>query len=278
MKRTALLVLFVAGLLSACSTTRWISNPVTDQKDVKVSLAYQMKDGQVLPQSYDHPCTLDQQTLALFLKGLDYRDGGFLFGKTKTWPIFQADELARLVPAITGALAKADANQRIAFSSFNRGGEFVFKHRRVTRGILFVKPKNELNIAFSLIDYDLNPNRDYEIPADLLTRDPLTVRVSGISAVPKAPYAKYHVFADGSDSPVWIVANLKDLKAAARAESRSAGERMAAPAQNPPVETMEMRQERIQKRLEFLKGLYDKGLINEKEYDTKKNEVLNEIK
>ena len=294
MKRIAVLLLFVAGFLSACSTTRWAKNPVADQKDFKVSLEFQSKDGQALPQHNDHPCTMNQREVAAFLKGLDYQEGGHLFGEAKKGPIFQDEELARLAPAITEALAKADANQRITFYSFNRVGEFIFSHQRVTEGILFIKPKNELNIAFSLIDYDLNTDRNYQIPPGSDGRDPLTIRVSDIKAMPTAPYTKRHVFADGNESPMWIVANLNDLKAAVKAEEQSAagtsatkqegrtlpsaGKTIAAPAEKPPVGTVEMRQEQIQKKLEFLKGLYDKGLIDQKEYDKKKAEILNEIK
>ncbi len=282
MKRTAVLLLFVALLLSACSTTRWVENPVTTHRDYKVSLEYRIKGGQVQPQHYDHPCKLDQSVIATFLKGLDYQDGGFLFGKDKKWPIFQTTEIDRLAPAISKALAHADTNQRVAFTSFNRGGELIFKHRRITSGILFVKPKNQLNIAFTFINYDLNPNRDYEVPKDLAGRDPLKIRLSTTPsrAVPTAPYAKRHVFANGDKSPVWIVANISELKAAVNSQNAPAasGKTVAAPAQKTPAETMEMQQKQVEKKLEFLKGLYDKGLINQKEYDRKKNDVLNELK
>lgn len=291
MKRTAVLLLFAALFLSACSTTRWVKSPVTTERDYKVSLEYRIKGGQVLPQHYDHPCKLDQRVVATFLKGLDYENGGFLFGKEKKWPIFQASEIDRLAPAISKALAHADTNQRVAFTSFNRGGEFIFKHRRITSGILFVKPENRLNIAFTFINYDLNPNRDYEVPQDLAGRNPLTIRLSTTpsKATPTAPYAKSHVFANGDKSPVWIVANISELKAAEKSGAgqsavnsqnapAASGKAVSAPAQETPVETMEMRQKRLEKKLEFLKGLYDKGLINQKEYDRKKSDVLNELK
>lgn len=296
MKRTAVLLLFVAGFLSACSTIRWVENPIANHKDLKVTLEYQTKGDQVVPQHYDHPCKLNQHVVAAFLKGLDYQDGGFLFKRARKYPIFQESEIARLAPAITAALAKANANQRVAFTSYSRGGEFIFKHRRITKGILFVKPKNELNIAFSLIDYNLNPNREYEVPPELAGRDPLTIRISGTGtrAAPTAPYAKRHVFANGDKSPVWIVANINDLKAAVRAESRpakpalavepasetppAAGKTVSTPVETPPAGSMQTREEKVEKRLQFLKNLYDKGLINQKEYDRKKSEVLQEIK
>jgi hypothetical protein len=292
MKKIAILFFMGTVFLSACSTSRWIQSPVVKESQLSVIIEHRMEDDSVIKQNYDHPYDIDLPTLEKFLTELMYTEEVGLFNNGTEKPVFQPDELERLAPALVEAMAKASPDQRIFFTSSNRGKALLFETTRKTEGIIFIEPKNKLNIAFGLINFDVEPN-DINEMADSLSRiEPLTLQSSGTPLVPSLSYAKHYTLENGEQLPMSMTADIGKLRASLAAEPKqpvlqktepefsktsvTEAKKTSAP---PAVSQPEIDQkQRIKKDLGYLKELFDEGLISKEEYETKKKEVLDSIK
>ena len=170
-------LLFGAGMLTGCAA-RWVRTPVVDQRDMTVSLEHKIADKQVADQQFNHPFNIDAQNLRTLLSQLEYMAEPMIYGKPEQKPVFQAVEIDRLVPALAEALSKADANQRVRFVSYNRGGGLLFKKRRRTSGVAFVRPGNHLNLAFADVNFEILTNEMENISRGDEFPDPLRIKSS----------------------------------------------------------------------------------------------------
>jgi hypothetical protein len=310
MKRFAF-VLVAGSLLVAGCASRWVSTPVLNEKNAKVSLELHQEGDETVAQNYSHPYAINTGDLERMLNDMAYIEKVGMVEKAikgqKPEPVFQADESARLAPAVSEALAKATPDQRVRFQSLNRGGGLIFASRRVTEGVVFAGPSDRLNIVFNVINYELGADEPDEVPSDYKGREPTTVTETWAKLVPKESYSHLQQMDNGKTSEVWLVADVKGFKnapetapplAAPQQEMTPtplADEKVKAPpvvapeepavatpsVQKPvekPVEQPATQNETIKNKLRLLKELFEDGLINETEYEAEKKKTLENIK
>ncbi|MFZ2630695.1 MAG: SHOCT domain-containing protein [Desulfosalsimonadaceae bacterium] len=301
MKQTA--AIFITGIMllfsTACGTARWVRTPVLEGSRTTVNLEYRVEKDQILPQHYDHPYRMATLDVAKLLGDLVYTERGVLIGGDKETPVFQAEEIEALAPALTDALAKATPDERIHFISFNKGGGLLFKNTRKTEGILFVEPKGRINLAFGLINADVMDADSEDSPQIYTNSDPLKIRYADTALVPAA-YAVMKDLETGKPAPMWVVADAVKLAEAvasapkptpaivtpspapAPAPVSAAPEKAAKPViapqpATPAVTPQAATQEDIKNKLKYLKDLYEGGLISEPEYAAEKKKLLDKI-
>ena len=307
MKRFAILFFLGAFFLSACSTARWVRTPVLKQKNIIITLEQRQEDGKIIQQKFDHPYSINLSEFERLLKDLTYIEPAGLFSKEEKSPVFQAIEIERLAPALADTLAKADASQRIRFTSFNREKALIFSVSRETEGVIFIESSGRLNIAFNFINSEIDPAEANKLPPNFSRVDPLKNQDSDTTIIPTSPYAKLHRFENGKPAPMWVAADLEKLKEASenasapiikekketRPEAVTPDSQTAptAPAismepvtqvteteKTTPVQTSKnVLQEDIKTKLKYLKELLSEELISEKDYNTKKALLLDKL-
>jgi len=303
MKQTA--AIFIAGFMllfvTACGTARWVRTPVLEGSRTTVNLEHRVEKKEIVSQQYDHPFQIPLQDMNKLLSDLTYQEKGVLMGGDKKHPVFQTIEIATLAPALTDTLAKATPDQRIQFISFNKGGGLLFKNTRKTEGILFVTPKDRINLAFNMINADAMDADSLDSPQIYTNSDPLKIKYADTTIIPAAPYSKSGQLATGKPAPMWVVADAAKLAEAVASEPKPAPAPVAVtpapviaptpapvtPAPqpviapqpesriNPPPPVAD--QEDIKNKLKYLKELYDGGLISEQEYTLEKKKILEKI-
>ncbi len=313
MKRCCVLVacLLSAAMISGCST-RWVQSPVVDEKKLTVSLEHRVVKGEIAQKQFNHPYDMDSRDLKILLARLDYLEAPAFYGDPEARPVFQKEEIERLVPALTAALDRAAPHQRVRFVSYNRGGGLFFRKDRKTRGVLFVKPGNRLNLAFSYVNHEIREKELQRFSKTEETLNPLEIKSSDTPIV--APdYAGHKRTEDGEKYPMWLVADIEKIEQARMqeenaAEPGKAGE-SGTPAQTPAAESLsepepssdrslpeqtapavqpetsaktpddswKSRKADIKERLEYLKELYESDLIDAQEYEAQKKKLLEQL-
>ncbi|RJP93675.1 MAG: SHOCT domain-containing protein [Desulfobacteraceae bacterium] len=312
MKKTAALftIIAMAGLLSACGAARWVRTPLLEGSRTTVNLEHRVEKDQITPQHYNHPYKMPLQDVGKLLGDLAYNEKAVLLGRQNETPVFQAIEIATLAPALTDALTKASPDQRIQFTSFNKGGGLLFKNTRKTEGVLFVEPKDRINLAFNLINEDVVTAESQDSPQMYTNSDPLKVRFSDTVLIPNASYTDIKQFDNGKPAPMWVVADAGKLKEAVASAPKPAPAPVViapekpiiapfiqtsppvTPAPKPVMEPkpataappapagavpQETNQQDIKNKLQYLKELYESGLITEPEYQAEKKKLLDKI-
>jgi hypothetical protein len=307
MKRTVVLLIITAVFLSACTNTKWVRTNVDKQRDFIVTLE-QQEEGVTVLQQYEHPYEIDLANLEELMGDLIYTKKVGLMNKKKQNPVFQAVEIDRLAPLLVDSLAKADANQRIRFTSFNLGDAILFSDSRKTEGVLFVGSSGRLNIAFNYINSKRHPSETSASDHIYSNINPLQIQTSEKTILPSVPYAELHKFESGKQAPMWVVADLERLretistatlpivkvtKEVSPVDSIKTGTVATPVIISEPIKTgtiatpviisepipvpENLLEEEIKDKLKFIKELLDEGLITEKDYNAKKNELLDKI-
>jgi hypothetical protein len=241
MKKISVFLALVLGLgvFTGCAPY-WVRTPVVDQKEITVSLEHKIRKGRIVQQQFHHPADIDQQSLKNFLTGLSYLAESAVFGKPEQKPVFQEAEIEQLVPALAGALAKANSDQRVRFVSRNRGGGLVFKKDRRTGGVAFVETGDRLNLAFAYLNEENLTGR-----ADAFSQeenaDPLVIR-SSFTPIVAPDFVEHRRTEKGNPFPQWVVADMKHIPEpppAPAVEPATGKQEAAAPAKAEPVSASE---------------------------------------
>lgn len=302
MKQTA--AVFITGILllslTACGSGRWVRTPVLESSRTTVNLEHHEEKGEILAQRHDHPCQIPMEDMQTFLGDLAYQEKAVLIGGKKNLPVFQAEEIAALAPALSDGLSKATPDQRLQFTSFNKGGGLLFKNTRKTEGVLFVEPGGHVNLAFNLINMDVMEADSEDLPQLYTNSDPLKIKYADTTLVPPA-YAALKVLDTGKPAPMWVLTDIAKLKEAVAAAPKPAPVVVApAPASPSPAPPAPMPaptpvitpppaeaaapvppvapKDEIKNKLKYLKELYEDGLISESEYAAEKQKLLDNLK
>ncbi len=293
MKRIAVLLIMSAVLFSACSSTQWVRTPVAKEFDLNVTLEQHQGASTSIQQKYEHPYEIAVADIKKLMADLTYIEKVGLKNTKKQSPVFQAVEIDRLAPVLAETLATADAGQRVRFISFNTGKALVFSVSRKTEGVIFIESGGRLNIAFNLINSERRVSETTALSPNYSRADPLKIQTSETPISSTAPYAELHKLETGKQAPMWVVADLEKLKAAAKAAPVPVVEvtKEVPPAAAPktgsmaaPVEktaAAQASEERlnadIKNKLKFLKELRGEGLISENDYNAKKMDLLDTL-
>ena len=293
MKRTAVLLIITAAFLSACTNTKWIRTTAVKQYDFSVVVEQQQENGENVLQEYTQPYEIDLADLKKLMGDLTYTEKVGRGSAEKQNPVFQSVEIDRLAPVLMETLARAEANQRVRFTSFNQGKALMFSVPRKTEGVLFVESDGRLNVAFNYINSARQPSETSAIYHNDSRVNPLKIETSDTPILSFPPFMELHKFESGKQAPMWVVVDLKKIKESTitatvplikvsekvpptvvpTTETLDTSVENAAPTQSPE----DMRKENIRNSLRYLKELLDEGLISEKDYEAKKNELLDKI-
>lgn len=228
-----------------------------------------------------HPATISVAELARLMGTLEYRERGLL-GRSGRQPVFSAEEIAALSPELTGSLLRAQPSEQVRFASFSRRSGALSQLLR-TEGIAFVDAEGDLNLAFAGIHEFAGPDEDFFAFLQLSDRDPIRIernllRLDSATAD----------WSTRSDRPLWAQASLTGTATAAASrpveqssETTTASEMRPGPSELPArAESAPGRQSleaEVRQRLEFLRGLYEDGLISEPEYEQQRREALQRL-
>jgi len=293
MKRIACLLILVAAVLGACTSTKWVRTAVVKEYDFAVALEQRQGNDTVAQQKYEHPRDIDLADLEKLMRDLTYTEKGGMISKSKQSPVFQQVEIDRLAPVLADSLAKADASQQVRFISFNQGQAVLFSTSQKTEGVVFVESGGRLNLAFNYINANRIPSETSAIYSNYSAVNPLKIEDSDTTLSASAPYAELRTLDTGKQAPMWVVADLGKLKEASRAVAAPVAKSTEnlSPAVAPKAETtvtpvvktapapaqQEDLKRDIKNTLKYLKELLDEGLISENDYNAKKAELLDKI-
>ena len=300
MKHIVVLLIVSTVFMSACTGTQWVRTTVAKEYDFAVALEQRPVKEIIVPPKQERIKRLELTELKSLLSELKYIEEGGALSKSTQAAVFQTSEIDRLAPALLDALGKADANQRVRFLSFNQGQGVIFSNSRKTEGVVFSGVDGQLNIAFNYINSKRLPSETSAIYVNFSAVDPVNIQSADSTLVITAPYLQSHSFADGQTAPLWVVADLDKLaQTILSAPTPVAAE--VAPTEKAPVATPpaavpmtapaavpveknatiaageEVLRQDIKNKLKYLKELFDEGLISERDYQGKKQDLLNKI-
>jgi hypothetical protein len=271
MKKKIVVILGFFLLTAGCGGPRWEDARVEEQSHCIVRVQSQVESGEVIKQHFMHPTDIDPQTIAAFLSELAYMQPDFLLGDAKKTFVFQDKEVDRLAGPIAKAFATVNEDQRIAFTSLNRGGGLLFDAQRETTGLMFVDAEGKLNIAFSGINIEKRLDPEDAIAVRVPPGNPLEIADSKTPLIATGDYMQHHLQDNGKAYPMWLRADLGKVKTSAKVIEIE-------PSKEASDFDPALHRENIRSQLEYVKKLYDDGLISQSEYDAKRRELLEAIK
>jgi hypothetical protein len=266
--------------------------------DQFVRLAPQDGEAPTLPN--DQPAALTPEELRHMLGALEVK----FPDKKEDVPVFSELELKILGKAISTGLAEAGPHQDVTFAIVGmHPGSFTLE-RRLTTGRVFVR-NGKLNLIFGNLQSVFDENQDRRLhPFQVGSRHSTTPPPWRIKKMPGVAY-----FVQGkTPRPNWLLldpsrkewpvaelGNQKKVSSALKAAEDTRAETEALKAQQKKLqeevlgiqkdlaegrkaEAAPMKdQGNIRARLKLLKQLRQENLITEKEYQEKKQQILNEL-
>jgi Short C-terminal domain len=224
----------------------------------------------------DHSATLAATQLSALLGTLKVQKGN------DTEPIFTEEELKQISGPLATALSKAGPREDVTFAvSGKRGPLTLFEKRTVTAGRVFYKNR-QLNVIFGEIHGEFEDQflatgwlRPFVTGSRAAKRGGnwAVVPVDGVQYA-SANRSDWIWLAEASMPPAVERPTGAPAPTAAPAAGSSATPAPARPA--PPAHSDAYYQD-IEKRLTLLKGLREKGLITEEEYNEKRKAILKEF-
>ena len=272
-------ILFCVFFAAGCgSSGGWQDTAVNKNSGFIVKLQQKMKDGGPVAQDYSHPAEIRAESLTWFFNDLSYMTSPKLLSDSKEKPVFQNREINRLAPAVSRALKNADAGQRVHFTSYNYSRGLLFQKRRITQGTLFVDAKGNLNIDFSWINEEVNLDDEPKGKGEFSRGDPIGMAEGNTPVLANRPYIRHHQGENGKADRMWIQAPVEDIRRVAESAKPAEKTLEANKPESKEAEgDWETRKAEIRDRLEYLKELYQEGLITESEYRDQKQEILEDL-
>ena len=234
-----------------------------------------------------HPARLGASELEALLRGLIKGERGFL-GRSSQRSVFRADEAGVIAAGLAEYLARATADQQARFAWFSQDGGTLGQLRK-TEAVVFVDAQERLNLAFTTIHDFAGPDRDFFEFMALSRQDPFSITRSLVQLVGLPEGMEAVAAAAGDRYPLWVrttSATLPSVRPVAEPGEQGrevvpAAVQSAAAAAPPPVPVTQPpalgSRQAVRDRLEFLKELYDSGLITEAEYAERRKEALDRL-
>ena len=225
----------------------------------------------------DHPVSLTAEQVRQMLSQLQVEKGA---ASSKT--LFDGEELDDISQPIALALANAGSDEDVTFAVAGQKGPITFiKKRLLTTGRIFNRD-GMINIIFGLVHTEFEDQfratgilRDFT-PGSRTGRIQTRWNISSTDPAMKyAPERKDWVLI--SDQARMLVAQ----RAEAPVRSNAASQQQAAPLSVQPDNASSRRikpdYQDLEQRLEVLKRLRGRDLITEKEYQQKRQAILNQL-
>ncbi|WP_320055937.1 hypothetical protein [Desulfuromonas thiophila] len=231
---------------------------------------------------FAHPCRLEADVLKNFMGRLVAIGETGIVSQPTPLPVFQEDEIERLVPDLQQALAQAGPDQCVRFVSFKQGKGLVFSSSRKSEGVLFASSDGQLNLAMNYINAKRLPSETSALCHEYSKIDPLKIRKAETPFVVTGAGLAFHRFADGARAPMWLEVDMKQMEKTMVSQARrpllSREEKTPAMVAPSAVSaTTGQPFDNIRLKLMFLKKLFDERLISPEEYHAKKAQVLADL-
>ncbi|HNR99906.1 MAG TPA: hypothetical protein PKX48_14100 [Planctomycetota bacterium] len=266
----------LAVLLCGCFGTSWRQSAgVLKDMNTEVELERMFEAGTPKDAGFAHPADIPTEHLAAFVSRLAYEQPK-LFGSTEYLPLVAEPHVAGLSAAIAEGLARAGPAERVRFAVVNTRFQLGFLPKpRTTRGVAFLKPQGMLNLAFDLID----ENTETDMPGEHYLDgwgDPTRHAITRVTLCLPAHAALFRDD-DGTEHPLWVVAPVEALAAAAPPETTLAPPTAAPAASVPsaagpaprPAAADRLTGEEAMQLLKNLDELKRRGVLSEEEYRAK---------
>lgn len=228
-----------------------------------------------------HPATISEAEIARALGSLEYRERGLL-GRSRGQTVFSDEELRALAPLLSDALERAQPAEQLRFASFSRRSGALSQLFR-TEAVLFVDTDQQLNLVFAGIHEFAGPDEDFFAFLALTQRDPFSIQRSLVRLdTGRADWTEH------GEAALWV-RHGRGIQAEATAERshpastpEAPGVMELDPAPSSPGAVVEAGargslEAQVRQRLEFLRGLYEDGLISEEEYQDQRREALQRL-
>jgi hypothetical protein len=276
--RAVVILLLAALLVGGCSVFGEKPGTKQDQSggthtvwqyvDQYIRIAHQdVEEGQIPPQPNAHPVKLSVKEIQSLLGSLEVR----LAEGDQPVPVFTDAELAILGDAVSKALAEASPHQDVVVAIAGYHGVMfgTLKVRRLTTGRIFFQDE-KLHVIFREIQGEYDDKEDRRM-------HPL---VPGSRLAPQAhmwrlaltPGVEF-VQSRGTLRSDWVAIDTETVLArVAEADRRQQGNEHVIDGT-----TRGATAESIEQRLSTLKRLFENGLITEKQFNDKRQNILDEL-
>ena len=284
--------LLVGVCFFSCAGKKYIKTPIYEDEWIAVRLEEQQTKGKkIVEQNFNHPYVIKEDNLKATLQSIYFRKNPFVFKKSKKdFPAFSLDEIDLLAPHIVAALAKANPNQRIYFSSKADKPGLIFSRDTLSNGVIFIKD-DKFNIVFANLNYELKESTVSSTDTGYYTGDPLDKAASSsLWEVAPEAYQSLGTVIDPKTNKEstrlnWLVISNQAIQT----KEKPKGSELETPKPyNPEIKTApepakqepqvdeKASQEKVEKKLKELKKLRDDGLITDQEYQRMKTKILEE--
>jgi len=283
------IVLLVCLFAFGCASQRWVRSEFESNDTIEVFLEHRVDEDTTVAEGFAHPTAIDENLLRTILAGLLYEETRFLWKKAVE-PVFAPEEVTALAATLRRALALATSDQRVFFISHDRCGGVLFSRPRLTRGVAFVGDDARLNLAFSEINEERNPDDYAATGRSTWTPEPTLVTSSSRPLTPLPWFDLKAQLNRDEPYPLWAIVDLDRVRESilAQQKSREDGESTAGPAASgathsrgveaPPAAAASTEPRLLlTEKLKDLKQALEAGLISEKEYSQKRAELLEEF-
>jgi hypothetical protein len=228
----------------------------------------------------DHPASLSPSSVENALGALRVRLVDRDNGTETQRAVFTKDELANLAPQVAAGLAKAGPRQDVTFTTIgshalSTGG--LIKDPGVNVGRVFYEG-GRLNVIFGELQSNYRKKNVYGQRDQDFDKRRQGTRVKASKqklTLATLPGISLHASGDGNVRDDWVTIDpaVADVPPSAQQEAAKSA---AAPTAATPAASQKTSAD-LEKRLQSLKDLRDKGLISQEAYDAKVRELLSEL-
>jgi hypothetical protein len=233
----------------------------------------------------NHPYSFSEDQMWGILRSIRFSKKLIIYKEAKNRNLFEDEYIDKFTPYLMEAFNKANQKEAVIWSVVQKNPYIILRNDRLTQVKMWVVG-HELHLDFLKIDAKLQG--DYQAP---ITGDRLIQDAKGVGVKVEAEEGQKFAI-DSTDQLIldlnqdWVaIANrldAEDQRLADKTKHKRNGTSETASSNDldttytpPPPSPVDQR--RAQDRLTELKQLKDKGLISEKDYEKKKEEILKGI-
>lgn len=213
-----------------------------------------------------HPAEFSVPQMQAMLQSLEMNKGSLFGSELKTSEIFTDEEAAKYAPYIVEALAKAAPNQVVNMAIVHKKNKYLVRNAYLSVINVFVTDQG-LHFYFGKIFARLDG--DYE---NLAMMDETFRRAKSLRVSLNATEGQKLAFSDANevilDLSYDFISNKKAEEAFVADEGKASDKKSSESSSQEPS---------VKQRLEQLEQLKKDGLISDKEYKTKRAEILKEL-
>jgi hypothetical protein len=296
--RLAIAAAAAIALIPALAPAKKTTYIATDHRFDFVKLS-EVKESVAQERGMTHPVTIDEQGLRTALASVNLSRSYVVKKETDTQQVFDEDALNYLAPNFVRAFMQAKPNEEVVFSYLSKQPFFILRNDRLNLGRAWVTG-NELHMKFEKlyakvtgdvdkrgnearaianakglrVQLDLGPGQQMGIDnSDEIVLD-MNYNYAGNLKKPEVAPIEKTMAGEVVSEPA-AAEPTPEKAAGKKAKGKEVAAAKDAPATAEPAAATA--KPTVKERLEQLDQLKKDGLINKKEYEEKKKEILQEL-